>query len=94
VVVGLVIHVVMSFVWAIVFVSLVTRNWRSWTAGIATGCAEVLVSWTVARATGQGLASLLSIGDRAVLVIVSVASLIISLRLAVDRTRNLSRTGD
>jgi len=92
VVVGLAIHVVMSFAWAILFVSLVTRGWRPWTAGVATGFAELLVSWAVVRMTGEGLASLLAIGDRLVVAIVSVASLIIALRLAVDRWQSAEST--
>jgi hypothetical protein len=94
VIMGLVIHVVMSFVWAIVFVSLVTRNWRRWSAGVVTGCGELLVSWAVARATGDGLASLLAIGDRLVLAIVSVASLIIALRAAEDKRQRPAHTAD
>ena len=89
---GLAIHVVMSFAWAILFVSLVTRGWRPWTAGVATGFAELLVSWAVVRMTGEGLASLLAIGDRLVVAIVSVASLIIALRLAVDRWQSAEST--
>lgn len=92
VVVGLAIHVVMSFVWAIVFVSLVTRSWRPWTAGVVTGFAELLVSWAVARVTGGGLASQLAIGDRVVVAVVSVASLVVALRLAVDRTQSVAHT--
>jgi hypothetical protein len=90
--IGLVIHVVMSFAWAIVFVSLVTRGWRSWMAGAATGCAELLVSWAVARVTGEGLGSQLAIGDRLVLAVVSVASLIVALRLSVDRWQSAAST--
>ena len=89
---GLVIHVVMSFIWAIVFVSLVTRNSRSSTAGAVTGFAELLVSWAVARTTDEGLASQLAIGDRLVLAVVSVASLVIALRLAVERSPSAART--
>lgn len=90
--VGLVVHVVTSFAWAVVFVSLVTRGLRSWTAGAVTGIAELLVSWTVARATGEGLASVLAIGDRLVLAVVSVVSLIVALRLAVDRQQSAAHS--
>ena len=94
VVVGLVIHVVMSFLWAVVFVGLVTRQWRWWGAGIVTGCAELLVSWAVARVTGGGLASLLAVGDRLVLTIASVGSFVVALWLAVDRSHSAVRMSD
>lgn len=87
---GVVIHVLTSFVWAIVLVSLVTLGWKPWAAGVVIGCAEFALSWAIATATGSGLASVLAFGDRLVLVVVSAASLVVGLKLAIARPRNAS----
>lgn len=85
---GLVFHVLLSFVWSMVFVSLVTHGWRSAAAAIATGCGALVVPWIISSLTGGGLASVLALGDRLVLATVLAASLAVGLRLAVPPPRN------
>jgi len=84
VVVGFLGHVVLSFLWAIVFVALVTRGWRLATAGIVIGIGEFALSWVTARVTGSGLASVLPLGDRVVLAVVIAVSCIVGIRVAVE----------
>jgi hypothetical protein len=84
VVVGFAGHVLLSFLWAIAFVALVTRGWRLATAGIVIGCGEFALSWVTARVTGSGLASVLPLGDRVVLAVVIAVSCIIGIRVAVE----------
>jgi len=93
-------HVLLSFVWAIAFVALVTRGWRLAAAGIVIGCAEFALSWITASVTGSGLASVVPLGDRVVLAVVIAASLVVGLRVSVAsdaldvRTRNDSSQGE
>ena len=87
VIVGLVSHVLLSFVWAIVFVALVTRGWRLATAGIVIGCAQFALSWITASATGSGFASVVPLGDRVVVAIVTAVSLVVGIRVAVGQDR-------
>lgn len=91
VVVGFVTHVVLSFVWAIAFVALVTRGWRLATAGIAIGCLQFALSWITARVTGSGLASVVPLGDRMVLAVVIAVSLVVGIRVAVAQNAVDSR---
>ena len=83
VIVGFVGHVLLSFVWAIAFVALVTRGWRLASAGIVIGCVQFALSWITARVTGSGLASVVPLGDRMVLAVVIAASLVVGIRVAV-----------
>jgi hypothetical protein len=85
VIVGLVSHVLLSFVWAIVFVALVTRGWRLATAGIVIGCAQFALSWITASVTGSGVASVVPLGDRVVVAIVTAVSLVVGIRVAVGQ---------
>jgi hypothetical protein len=91
VIVGFMSHVLLSFVWAIAFVALVTRGWRLATAGIAIGCSQFALSWITARVTGTGLASVVPLGDRMVLAVVIAASLVVGLRVAVAQNTLNSR---
>jgi hypothetical protein len=91
VIVGFASHVLLSFVWAIAFVALVTRGWRLATAGIAIGCAQFALSWITARVTGSGLASVVPLGDRMVLAVVIAVSLAVGIRVAVAQNALGSR---
>jgi hypothetical protein len=91
VIVGLVSHVLLSFVWAIAFVALITRGWRLSAAGIVIGCAEFALSWITASVTGRGLASVVPLGDRVVLAVVIAVSLVVGIRVAVGRAAFDSR---
>jgi len=90
VVVGFTIHLVMSFIWAIAFVALVTRGWRLASAGIAIGCGELALSWVIARVTGNGLASVLALGDRVVLAVVIAVSCMVGIWIAVAPSQNVA----
>ena len=85
VIVGFVGHVLLSFVWAIAFVALVTRGWRLAAAGIVIGCAEFALSWITASVTGSGLASVVPLGDRVVVAMVIAVSLVVGIRVAVGQ---------
>jgi hypothetical protein len=80
---GFLIHFVLCFAWAMLFVLLVTRGWRLSAAGVATGIAQFALSWVVASATSRGLASLLPLGDRVVLAVVIAVSCAVGIRVAV-----------
>jgi hypothetical protein len=93
VLVGFVCHVLLSFMWAVAFVFLVTRGWRLASAGIAVGIAEFALSWVVAKSTGHGLASVLALGDRIVLALVIAASCVVGVWLSVAPPRNVPASG-
>jgi hypothetical protein len=93
VLVGLLSHVLLSFVWATLFVLLVTRGWRFATAAVATGIAQFALSWVVASATDRGLASVLPLGDRVVLAVVIAVSCAVGVRVAVGPQNALSSRG-
>lgn len=93
VLVGLVCHVLLSFVWAAAFVFLVTRGWRLLSAGFAIGIAEFALSWIVALSTGRGVASVLALGDRLVLALVIAVACVVGVRLALAPSQNASPQG-
>jgi len=84
-------HVLLSFVWAIAFVALVTRGWRLAAAGTVIGCVQFALSWITARVTGSGLASVVPLGDRLVLAVVIAVSLVVGIRVAVAQNASDSR---
>jgi hypothetical protein len=92
VLVGFVGHALLSFMWAIAFVALVTRGWRLATAGIVIGCGEFALSWVTARVANAGLASILPLGDRVVLAVVIAVSCVVGIRVAVAPSQNASES--
>ncbi len=91
IVVGVVLHLIASFVWSAVCVRLAERvgaervgskNGAQAATAFAVGLANFVVSWLVAWWTGRGLASELTLGDRVVYAVVFTVSLIVGMRYA------------
>ena len=89
VVVGVLIHVAITFVWAAVFVWLIER-WRvrDWIAGVVVAVAQLVLSWLVAVSTGSGIATVLPFGDRAIVAVVLGIALVVGMRLASTPSQN------
>jgi hypothetical protein len=86
---GVVLHITMIFVWAVVFAWLVERlRWSSIVAGVFIGAAHFALSWLVAWGTGEGVASILPLGDRIVFASILTASLVAGMRFAFLPSRN------
>lgn len=86
---GVVVHVVGAFVWTVVFLELVRRlGWRDLWAALLVGAAQLGLSWIVARGTGRGIATELALGDRVVLALTLVLSLVAGMRFALPLSRN------
>ncbi len=80
---GIVLHITVMFVWSVVFVWLVDRlRWSSMIAGVFIGLAQFALSWLVAWGTGEGLASILPLGDRIVFALILTMSLVVGMRFA------------
>jgi hypothetical protein len=84
---GVALHVVAMFFWALVFVWLADRLNRVLAASIV-GAANFIASWLVARMTGQGLASVLSLGDRVTFALILMVALVVGMRYARPYSRN------
>ena len=83
VVVGLGLHIVLTFMWTAIFIWLVSgRRWRPSVAAIIVAVLTYSATWLVAWATGRGVASVLPLGDLIVLAIVFAAALAIGIRFA------------
>jgi hypothetical protein len=86
--IGLGLHVVLMLAWSALFMWLVRA--RGWSVGIAALSVAVLahaLNWVVAWQTGNGIASVLPLGDRIVLAIVFAAALAIGIRFAFSPKR-------
>jgi hypothetical protein len=86
---GIVLHITLMFVLAFVCVWLVERLELSRVAAaglVALG--ELALSWVVAWSRGAGMATILPLGDRVVLALVTVLALIIGMRFALPSLRN------
>jgi len=85
---GIGVHVLITFAWTLVFVWLADRLNRVVLAAIMVGAANFLVSWIIARSTGHGLASVVSLGDRLTLALILAAALAAGMRYARPSSRN------
>jgi len=63
-------------------------RWSSIVAGVFMGAAHFALSWLVAWGTGEGLASILPLGDRIVFSLILTASLVLGMRFAFSPLRN------
>ena len=83
VVVGAMLHVVISIAWGIVF-AMLTERWRgrSVVAALAVAVVAFVISSLLARVAGRGLAVILPIGDRLILYVVFAVALILGMRFA------------
>jgi hypothetical protein len=80
---GVVLHVTAMFVWSMVFVWLVERlRWSSVVSGAFIGAAQFALSWLVAWGSGEGLATVLPLGDRIVFALILTVSLVVGMRFA------------
>ncbi len=81
---GIVLHVVATFAWSIVFLWLAARLHRreSIAAGLVA-TAEFVISWIVAWSAGSGLSSVLPLGDRLVFALVLGGALVVGMRFAI-----------
>jgi hypothetical protein len=85
---GFGLHLVMTLAWSALFAWLVRS--RQWSVGIAAMVIAVLAhiaNWIVAWRTGNGLASVLPLGDRIVFAVVFAAALAIGIRFALPSRR-------
>jgi len=89
VLVGLIIHLVATFVWTAVFVELWHRvGRRDIVAALIVAIVELALSWFVARASGAGIATVVPLGDRVLLALILALSLVVGMRFAFSPLRN------
>ena len=86
---GIVLHVTVVFVLAFVCVWLVERLALSrLLAAVLVALGELALSWLVAWSRGAGMATILPLGDRIVLAVVTVFALVVGMRFALPSLRN------
>lgn len=86
---GIVLHITVMFVLAFVCVWLVERLQLSRTvAAVLVALGEFALSWMVAWSRGAGMATILPLGDRIVLALVTVLALVVGMRFALPTLRN------
>jgi len=83
IVAGVVAHVVVIMIWAVLFALLVER-WRGGVvrAALAVSAIALAITWLLTRAIGRGLATTLPLGDLLVLALVLALALVVGMRLA------------
>lgn len=80
---GFAAHAVIISAWVLVFAWLVrVRGWRMPVAAIVIVALAHVLSWLFALWTGNGLSSVLPLGDRIVFAIVFAGALVVGIRLA------------
>lgn len=80
---GLAAHVVLISAWVLVFAWLVrVRGWRVPVAAMLVVAAVHVLSWLFALWTGNGLSSVLPLGDRIVFAIIFAGALVVGTRFA------------
>lgn len=83
---GLVLHSLAMFVWSYVFIWLVEHAvHRDILAGLLVAGGQFVLSGLATGATGQGIASVLPLGDRIVFACILAVSLVVGIRLAFPR---------
>ena len=86
---GIVLHVTVMFGLAFVCVWLVERlELARLTAAVLVALGELALSWLVAWSQGAGMATILPLGDRLVLAVVTVLALVVGMRFALPSLRN------
>ena len=87
---GLLLNAAAAYVWSLVFALLVRdAGWRDWLAALAVSVAQLALSWLVAASTGNGIATVLPLGDRLVFAAVLGGVLVLGMRFAFPRSRIL-----
>lgn len=86
---GLVLHVTVMFMLASVCVWLVTRlRLSTLAAAVVVALGEFALSWLVAWSRGAGMATILPLGDRIALALVTASALVVGMRFALPSMRN------
>ena len=89
IVVGVVLHLVATFLWTAVFLALWTRlARRDVAAALVVAVGELALSWVTARGTGAGIATVVPLGDRVLLALILALSLVVGMRFAFSPLRN------
>ena len=82
-VVGVGLHVAITMLWSAVAVWCHRAlGWRAVSAAFAVAVGAHLVSWVLAWSSGQGVASVLALGDRIELAVVFAIALVAGIRIA------------
>ena len=86
---GILLTVIGAYVWSVVFLWLVRgAGLRDWLAALGVSAAQLAFSWVVAASTGNGIATVLPLGDRLVFAVVLGGALVLGMRFALPRPRN------
>ena len=87
---GLVLHALAMFAWSYAFVWVVEHAvHRDILAGVLVAASQFVLSGVATSATGQGIASILPLGDRIVFAAILAASLVVGIRLAFPRGQHV-----
>lgn len=95
--IGVGLHILLMFCWSSLYAALVRG--RPWNTRILLGVAVVVAvlshtaSWVVARTTGNGLASVLPLGDRIIFGAVFAGALAVGIRFAFSSPRETAPVG-
>jgi hypothetical protein len=85
---GVGLHIVLTLAWSALFAWLVrARRWSVATASLVVVVVAHTINWLVAWRTGNGLASVLPLGDRIIFAVVFAAALAIGIRFAFSPRR-------
>jgi len=86
---GVAIHIVITFLWSAVAVWCHRAlGWRPWAAAFIVAVGAHLLSWLLAWFTGNGVASVLALGDRIALAAVFGLALVTGIRIAFSAPRS------
>jgi hypothetical protein len=91
VVAGFVLHAVSVVVWSVICVLVAKRSGQRMLAAVFAATGQFIVSWIVARVSGNGLASALALGDRIVYALVLASALVVGMRFAFFSSRSAPR---
>jgi hypothetical protein len=92
VVLGIIVHVLVTFGWSVAFLSFVRHIGRPVVGAIAIAVCAFLLSQIVTIVTGRGVASVLALGDRLVLGAIFAAALVLGMRFAFFPARDAADT--
>ena len=85
---GLLLHAVAIFVWSAVCVKLAAVFSRGDVAAGVTAVSQFTLSWVIAWSTGNGLSTVLALGDRLVYTVVLAIALVLGMRFAFSSPQN------
>jgi hypothetical protein len=85
---GVVLHIASIIVWSFLYVWIVQRVRRPAATAVLIAAANFFCSWLVAWSSGNGVASVLPLGDRLALAVVLAAALLVGMRYAFFPAQN------